>query len=294
MKQTVTVKLETVENETRTVSDSLRELEEESREIERRSQFVKSQIQDAVKLLIQNLQQREKELFAEVEKETKIEQDRVTNKEQTEMRDHLNEIEDAMSRAKHFIDCSTAADLVMAEPFVRKLLQYLPTTELVASTTPRIVFLENRALTDIVQNDGIDRLDKSPTKANQCTIEALDKVTAGLEARFQLVTRNAEGKQSYSPGDRVVVELASTEDGTLSGEMKIVDSSNGSYEVSCIPKRKGEHKFSSCVNGEEINNLPTVHVKKRSYKLGYKHSIQSEHLNPAIVSCYKLPCFVDC
>ena len=75
MKQTVTAKLETAVNETRTVSDSLRDLEEESREIEKRSQFVKRQIQDAVKLLIQNLQQREKELLAEVEKETKIEQE---------------------------------------------------------------------------------------------------------------------------------------------------------------------------------------------------------------------------
>jgi len=266
MKQTVTDRLDAAEKETRTVSDSLRELEEESREIEERSQFVKSQIQIAVKMLIRNLQQQEKELIAEVEKETKLEQDRVT-REQTEVRDHLNEIEDGMSRARHFIDCSTAADLVEAGPFVSKLLQDLPTTEFVASSTPRIVFLENMALTNIVQNDRIGRLDKSPTKANQCTMESLDKVTAGLEARFQLVTRNSEGKQSYSPGDRIVVDLASTEDGTLSAEMKVVDGNNGSYEVSCIPKRKGEHKFSAFVNGEEISNLSPVHVKKRSYKL---------------------------
>lgn len=266
VKQTVTARLEAAENETRTVSDSLRELEEESREIEARSHFVKSQIQDAVKMLILNLQQREKELIAEVEKETKIEQDRVT-REQTEVRDHLNEIEDGISRARHFIDCSTTADLVGAGPFVSKLLQDLPTKEFVASETPRIVFLENSALNSIVQNDGIGRLDKSPTKPNQCTMESLDKVTAGLQARFQLVTQNAEGKQSYSPGDRIVMDLASIEDGTLAGEMKIVDRNNGRYEVSCIPNRKGEHKFLAFVNGEEISSLSTVHVKKRSYKL---------------------------
>ena len=266
MKETVTTRVEAVENEARTVSDSLRKLEEESREIEERSQFVKSHIQDAVKLLIRNLQQREKELIAEVEKETKIEQDRVT-REQTEVSDHLHEIKDTLSRARHSINCSTTADLVEAGPFVKKLLKHFPQTEFVPSATPRIVFLENRALTEIVQNDGIGRLDKSPTKSNECTMESLDKVTAGLEARFQLVTRNAEGKQSYSPGDRIAMDLASTEDGTLSTEMKIVDRNNGSYEVSCIPKRKGEHKFSAFVNGEEISNLHPVHVKKRSYKL---------------------------
>jgi len=266
MKQTVTARLDSAEKETRNVANSLRELEEESREIEERSQFVKSQIRDAVKMLIRNLQQQEKELIAEVEKETKVEQTRVT-REQTEVRDHLNEIEHGMSRARHIIDCSTEADLVEAGPFVSKLLQDLPTTEFVASATPRIVFLENRALTNIVQNDGIGRLDKSPTKTNQCTMESLDKATAGLEARFQLVTRNSEGNQSYSLGDRIAVELASAEAGTLSVEMKVVDRKNGSYEVCCFPKRKGEHNFSAFVNGEEISNIPPVHVKKRSFKL---------------------------
>ena len=265
MKQTVTARLDSAEKETRNVANSLRELEEESREIEERSQFVKSQIRDAVKMLIRNLQQQEKELIAEVEKETKVEQTRVT-REQTEVRDHLNEIEHGMSRARHIIDC-TEADLVEAGAFVSKLLQDLPTTEFVASATPRIVFLENRALTNIVQNDGIGRLDKSPTKTNQCTMESLDKATAGLEARFQLVTRNSEGNQSYSPGDRIAVELASAEAGTLSVEMKVVDRKNGSYEVFCFPKRKGEHNFSAFVNGEEISNIPPVHVKKRSFKL---------------------------
>jgi len=265
MKQTITARLDAAEKETRTISNSLRELEEESREIEERSQFVKSQIQDAVKMLIRNLQQQEKELIAEVEKETEIQQNRVT-REQTEVRGYLNEIEHGMSRARHIIDCSTAADLVEAGPFVSKLLQHLPTTEFVASATPRVVFLENRALTFIVQNDGIGRLDKSPTKANQCTMECLDKVTAGLEARFELVTRNAEGDQSYSPGDRIVVVLASAEAETLSAEMKVVDRNNGSYEVSCFPKRKGEHRFTAFVNGEEISNLSPVRVKKRSYK----------------------------
>lgn len=70
--------------------------------------------------MIIKFQQREQELIAEVEKETKIEQDRVT-KDKTDISDHLKKIEDSMFRAKHFIDCSTAADLVMAKPFVSKL-----------------------------------------------------------------------------------------------------------------------------------------------------------------------------
>ena len=239
----------------------MRELGEKSRGIEERSQFLKKQIQAAVKSLIQNLQQREQELITEVEKEAKIEQDRVT-KDKTKISDHLKKIEDTISQAKDFTDCSTAAELVSAKTFVKDLLQELPAPELIASTCER-----ESLLTESLQNSGIGRLDKTAAKANPCTVKGLMEATAGLETRFEFITRNAERKQSYSPGDLVSVELASTEDGTLAGDMKIVDKKNGSYEISCIPKREGEHKVTARVNGEKISDLPSIHVKKRSHKL---------------------------
>ena len=271
-KQNMAAQLEKAEKEKQIFSSCLRDLEEKSRGIEERSQFVKKKIQGAVKSLIQNLQQREQELITEMEKEAKIEQDRVT-KDKTKISDRLKKIEDTMSQAKHFIDCSTAAELVRAKTFVKDLLQELPASELSASTCERethlSVFLENKTLISSLQNEGIGRLDKTltATKANQCTVKGFNKATAGLETRFKFITRNADGKQSYSPGDLVVVELASTEDGTLAGDMKIVDKNNGSYEISCIPKREGVHKVTARVNGEKISDLPSIHVKKRSYKL---------------------------
>ena len=271
-KQNMAAQLEKAEKEKQIFSSFLRDLEEKSRGIEERSQFVKKKIQGAVKSLIQNLQKREQELITEVEKEAKIEQDRVT-KDKTKISDHLKKIEDTMSQAKHFIDCSTAAELVRAKTFVKDLLQELPASELSASTceqeTHLSVFLENKTLTSSLQNEGIGRLDKTLTAtiANQCTVEGFNKATAGLETRFKLITRNADGKQTYSPGDLVVVELTSTEDGTLAGDMKIVDKNNGSYVISCVPKREGEHKVTARVNGKKISDLPSIHVKKRSYKL---------------------------
>ncbi|XP_078346405.1 E3 ubiquitin-protein ligase TRIM71-like [Oculina patagonica] len=269
-KQNMAAQLEAAEKESQTFSDCLEELEEKSRGIDERSRFVKKQIQDAVKSLILNLQQREQELITEVEKEAKTEQDRVT-KNKTKISEHLKKIEDTMSQAKHFIDCSTAAELVTAKTFVTDLLQELPAPELIASTCERethmAVFVENKAFAESAKNEGVGRLDKTATKANQCTVEGFNEATAGLETQFKFITRNAEGKQSYSLGDRVVVELASTEDGNLAGDIKIVHKSNGSYEVSCIPKREGEHKVTARVNGEEIGDHPSIYVEKRSYKL---------------------------
>ena len=270
VKNSMAAQLEAAEKKIHNFSACMRKLEEKSRGIEKHSQFVKKQIQDAVKSLILSLQQREQELITEVEREANVEQDRVT-KDKTKISDHLKKIEDSMSQAKHFIDCSTAAELVRAKTFVKDLLQELSALELIASTCEResnlTVFLENKTLTESLQNEGIGRLDKTTTKANQCTVKGFNKATAGLEIRFKLITRNAEGKQSYSPGDHVVVELASTEDGTFAGDMKIVHMHNGNYEISCITKREGEHTVTARVNGEKIRDLPSIHVKKRSYKL---------------------------
>lgn len=208
-----------------------------------------------------------------MQKKEKTEQDRVT-KDKTKISDYLKKTEYTMSQAKHFIQSSTTADLLMAKAFVSKLLQKLPAPELSAFTEANekatlfhTVFCENKALRDTVQNAAIGVLDKTATKGNQCTVEDLNEATAGLEIRFKLITRNAEGKQSYSPGDHVVVQLASSEDGTLAGEIKIVSENNGSYEVSCIPKREGKHKVTACVNGEQVGHLTTFHVTKRCYKL---------------------------
>ena len=270
VKNSMAAQLEAAKKDKQTFSACMRELEEKSRGIEERSQFVKKQIQDAVKSLIQNLQQREQELITEVEKEAKIEQDRVT-KDKTKISDHLKKIEDTMSQAKHFIDCSTAAKLVRAKTFLKELLQELPASELIASTCERethlTVFLENKTLSESLQNYGVGCLNNTATKASHCTLEGFNEATAGLETRFKFITRNAKGKQSYSPGDLVVVELVSTEDGTFAGDVIIVNKNNGSYEISCIPKREREHKVTARVNGEKINDLPSIPIKKRSYKL---------------------------
>ena len=270
VKQSMASQLEAAEKEEQTFSNCLRQLEEKSRAIEKHSQFVKKQIQETVKSLILNLERQEQELIKEVEKEEKIEQDRVAE-EKTIISDHLKKIKDPMSQAKHFIDCSTAAELVRSKIFASALLQELLAPELIASTTERkthqTAFLESKTLFERLQNEGIGLLHKTATKANQCTVKGFHEATSGLEARFKFITRDAEGKQSYSPGDHVVVELASTEDGTLAGDMKIVDNNDGSYEVSCFPKREGEHKVTARVNGEQISDLSSIHVKKRSYKL---------------------------
>ncbi|XP_078371453.1 E3 ubiquitin-protein ligase TRIM71-like [Oculina patagonica] len=274
VKNSMAAQLEASEKERQTFSNCLRELEAKSRGIKQHSHCVITQIQDLVKSLIHEIQQSEQELIMKVEEEAKIKQDRVT-KNETIVRDHLKKVDDTMSQARHFIDFSTTADLVRAKASISELLQKHPAPELITSTQDKetfdfhIVFLKNKALCDSMQNSGIGILAKTDTKVNQCTVEDLKEASAGLETRFKLLTRNAKGKQSYSPGDHVVVELASIEDGTLAGETKIVNKNNGSYEVSCIPKREGKHEVTARVNGEDVSNLEllVMHVKNRSYKL---------------------------
>ena len=80
---------------------------------------------------------------------------------------------------------------------------------------------------------------ETATQANRCTLEDFTDATAGLETRFKLIIRNAEGRRHSTGADRVVVELASTEHAVLAGDVKIVDNKNGSYNIFCIPKLEG-------------------------------------------------------
>ena len=45
-------------------------------------------------------------------------------------------------------------------------------------------------------------------------------------------------------------------------KMKTVHEQNGSYKVCCSPKREGENKIIVQGNGNEITELPTIHVRR--------------------------------
>ena len=75
----------------------------------------------------------------------------------------------------------------------------------------RFIFVENKTLLEKATTEGIGSFKTflSKTEAQQSNAEGkgIDEVIVGLEARFVLTTRNAEGQQCYEARDCVTVEM---------------------------------------------------------------------------------------
>ncbi len=270
VKNSIATKLDAAKKSCQTMSSHFRDLEEQSRLAEHRSQMIKGQIQQTVKVMISTLQQKERELVTEVENQTKQALENFT-KDKAKVQDQLKKGEETITEVAYLVERSTGAELVRRKPFLEELFAELP-TELTASPcrdeqSLATVFFENRELTESLKTSDIGRLDKTPTQASQCTVEGFsDEPTAGLETRFELITRRSDGELCYCYADRVDVEVVSVEGGILAGDMQIKDRNNGRYEVSCIPKLPGEHYITALINEQKSKDFPTIQVKKRSFK----------------------------
>ena len=131
------------------------------------------------------------------------------------------------------------------------------------------MYLENQALLHSIQTSGIGRLYKTAAQVIHCTVELINEAIAGLKTRLELVTRRLDAEQCYFtcfPAESVTFKVASEQNGTLAGDIKIKDRISGRYEVSCIPKQAGEHRITAVINGQEFNEFPTIAVAKRTYK----------------------------
>ena len=269
VRDSIASKLEDAKKSSNTVSSFIRILEEQNRLLESHSQIIKQQIQKTVKTLIQTLQQQERELITEVETQTKEAQENLM-KDKAGFRDQLRKIEETVSQVNRLVERSTGAELVRTRTTVEELfLELHEPQEMPSSFDSKIiktVFLENQELCETLRKTRLGRMAETTTEVNQCSLEGFEDATAGLESQFKVVTRNCEGQQCYCPGDNVAVEIVSAQGGKAAVETRIVDLTDGSYAVSFIPAEAGQHVVTFQVNGQKPAEIPTIHIKERSFK----------------------------
>ena len=235
----------------------------------------KERIRQTVKSLISSLHQREEELIAEVENERKVAQDDL-RKSADAFQDFLRKREEFISNIEALVERSTGADLVRrsTKETIDELFEGLQEQQDIPSTTERKVyskvFVKNEAVTTVLEESVIGRLEQSLTEAKQCFVDDFRSATAGLAKEIEVITRNSEGEQYYCTGDYITVQLISVNEdlniNCIAEEAKIVDWQNGRYTVSFIPSKSGQHLLSVQVNGENITKFPPVEIKERWFK----------------------------
>ena len=294
----ITSKLEGARIASDDLSNTLREIEEDRRLVENHFQTVKQQIQKTFKTAIEALQDQERELMRELETKAEDVQEKLI-KDKENCQSQLRKCQETVSQVARILNRSTGAELVRTETSVSELFQEVNEGGPVpVSVSPFLknVFSQNQDLHEILQNNRLGRLVESTTEASQCSVERFEEATAGLESRFQLITRNFEGQRNYFRGDNVVMEIVSVEHGTEAVGMKVVDQENGTYTVSFIPARCGLHSVTVKVNGSKLRDLPPFTVKERSFEpvlfLG-EEKIENKFMNrPWGVAVYLCEIFV--
>ena len=133
------------------------------------------------------------------------------------------------------------------------------------------IFEENKALKTKAIHEGIGsiRAFLSETRADQATAEGegLTEAIVGIQAKFVLTTRNAEGRQCHDERDRVTVEIKNQQGLDCATEVRVQDIKDGSYKVGYFSKETGRCKAEVKLNEEHVAGSPfPVRVKPRKFR----------------------------
>ena len=277
VKKSITSKLAAARESSNAISCNYNtgEKERKSRLIDDCSNNNKERVRQTVESLISILHQKEKELIAEVENERKIAQEEL-RKTADAFQNFLRKREGSISNIEALVERSTGADLVRrsTKENIDELFQGLQEQQDMPSTTERKVyskvFVKNEAVSTVLEESVIGRLEQSATEAKQCVVDDFRSATAGLAMEIEVITRNSDGELYYCAGDYITVQLHSVNQdrntNCIAEEVKIVDWQNGKYTVSFIPSESGQHLLTVQVNGENITKFPPVEIKERCFK----------------------------
>ena len=98
--------------------------------------------------------------------------------------------------------------------------------------------------------------------------KGLNEGTVGREAKFNLITRNAEKKQCYNNYDNVTVEIRDEQGRECATKVEIAGDAGGVYNIRYSPTMQGRCKLSIKVKGEQVRGIPfTILVKPFHIKL---------------------------
>ena len=277
VKKSITSKLAAARESSNAISCNYNtgEKERKSRLIDDCSNNNKERVRQTVESLISTLHQKEQELIAEVENERKIAQEEL-RKTADAFQNFLRKREGSISNIEALVERSTGADLVRrsTKENIDELFQGLQEQQDMPSTTARKVyskvFVKNEAVSTVLEESVIGRLEQSATEAKQCAVDDFRSATAGLAMEIEVITRNSDGELYYCAGDYITVQLHSVNQdrntNCIAEEVKIVDWQNGKYTVSFIPSESGQHLLTVQVNGENITKFPPVEIKERCFK----------------------------
>ena len=260
-----------VEKQRRNLEDKkavARQLKEDYAERVQQGKDVKRDVEKFVDDLNAAVEAKKKIIFAAVENQTKKSLDILTERK-TDIEQQIKAMESSLEKADEILRSNANVGFIRLKKSLKTIFEGTNQTgqndRREANVLPPLAFVKNQKLLDTVKTEALGSLEIShPTIASRSLAEGkgLKEVLAGSEAEFDVITRDAEGRQCYNNVDRVTVEMCAEQGEKCTTKVQITDNKDGSYKISYSPLDQGIHKVTVKVNGEHICDSPfSVQVK---------------------------------
>ena len=249
--------------------NAVSQLEEDHAKLTQQRESVKKAVQAFVDKMFAVIETKKQIIFEQVDNQTERSFTSLTT-EKTEMEHHINAIGSSLEEAEKLLTRSTNAEIVQMKKTLETIVaEASAVAETVTMRNPEelpvFVFVENEKIFD--QEIGSFQL-LHQTKANQSVAEGegLNDATVGREAKFALITKDAEGRQRYNKSDLVTIETVHESGRECVTEVLIKESQDGIYKISYFPSDHGTCKVSVKINGEDVRDSPfLVQVKPMQF-----------------------------
>ena len=242
----------------------LTQLDKDSVDMIQQNEIVKRDAKRFADGLIKSIQAKLKNIITTAEKQTKKSLESLKAK-RSEIQHQINVMKSSLEEAEKRLKRSTTVDVVQLKKSLQTMFQKVDPIVHDSGSLQAFVFEKNQKMLDIVQGEEIGLLKEGyRTKARETLAEGegLKEGTVGRKAQFNLITRNAEGKQGHDERDRVTVEIKDEQGQERVTEVKVEDIKDGTYNVSFYPRVQGTFKLYVKVNEEHIRGSPfTTSVK---------------------------------
>ena len=244
------------------------QLDKDYAKVIEQSETLKGNVQRFADGLIKTIRAKMQNVIDAIGNQTKKSLESLTAK-RGEIHHQIKIIESSLEEAAKLLKRSTTAEIVQLKKTLQTIFRGVNETEPIVHdyrSLQTFVFVENEKMHDIVNSEDIGFLEGPAyrTKARESLAEGdgLKEGTVGRKAQFNLITRNAERKQGYNQGDRVTVEITDEQERESVTEVRIDDSKDGIYNISCFPRVQGTKKLLVKVNGEHIHGSPFAVIVK--------------------------------
>ena len=254
--------------------DEVAQLGKECDEVERQAEEVASQVRDFFGCISERLEAEKKKVLAEV-KDVATRSLELLKRRKRLIQNQGEVIRFTMETTSTLLKHSTSSDVIFLNNALEKVATEITKEEEEDSYDAKrkplqMSFVKTQELSDILDTKGIGSLQiQSETCAEKSTVdgEGIHGATVGIEARFQLTTKNASADCYYLKTDRITVESKNESGADCVTGVRIQNNEDGSYKLSYFAKVSGVLSVSVKVNSEHVCGSPfDVTVKTREFR----------------------------